>query len=103
MPDVPTLKEAGVAGYEATPGRASSRLPTCRRPIVVALEQGADRFHGRARDAGSISSSSACSRRPSTPEEFAAYIRAEISEMGADHQGGRRDRGLDARRGHFER
>ena len=78
FPDVPTLKEAGVAGFESTAWHgvlAPAKVPKelvgrINREVVRALAlpevQKLLQLEG-----GSVS--------PSTPEEFAAFIRADVA------------------------
>jgi tripartite-type tricarboxylate transporter receptor subunit TctC len=91
IPDVPTMVEAGLAGYEASSehGRACEPQAVGRRRA----QRRADRLPGRASHSGAFPQA-----RHAADVEHAGGVR-QIStrrdrKMGADHQGGGRDRGL---------
>ena len=81
LPDVPTFEESGLKGFEAN-GWQGLLVPTGTPPAAVAKLSGAlmktlaqpevrERFSEQGLDAA-----------PSTPEQFSAYIRAEIEKWG---------------------
>ena len=102
IPEVPTLIEAGLAGYEANSWQsmvapANVSASDRRSGLNAAL----DRSASRACDQGALSQA-----RNAATVEHAGGIRrlpaCRNPKMGADHQGGRRDRGL-SREAMYER
>ena len=80
MPDVPTLQEAGVAGYELAAWQGVIAPAGTPRPIVerlnaeiVKLMQQPDTKARLTADGGQIITS--------TPDQFAAYIKSEIGRF----------------------
>jgi tripartite-type tricarboxylate transporter receptor subunit TctC len=80
MPDVPTLQEAGVAGYELAAWQGVIAPAGTPRPIVerlnaeiVKLLQQPDTKARLTADGGQIITS--------TPDQFAAYIKSEIGRF----------------------
>ena len=78
MPEVPTLVEAGLAGYEANSWQSLVAPANLPPSIVGRAQRGADRRPGRARDARSHFLKLGMQPMSSTPQEFALYLRAEI-------------------------
>jgi tripartite-type tricarboxylate transporter receptor subunit TctC len=82
LPNVPTLVEAGLAGYEANSWQsvvAPAKLP---RPVVAALNGALTDF---LTEPATKEHFLELGMQPlsSTPEEFAGYLRAEIAKWGA--------------------
>ena len=82
LPDVPTMVEAGLTGYEANSWQsvvAPAKLPP---PMVTALNGALTDFLAEPATKEHFVS---LGMQPlsSTPEEFAAYLRAEIAKWGA--------------------
>jgi tripartite-type tricarboxylate transporter receptor subunit TctC len=79
LPDVPTLAEAGVPGYDSTQWYGVLAPAGTPRPIVT-------RLHGeivralRAPDVRERLAADGAEPVGSSPEEFAAFIRAEIAK-----------------------
>ena len=79
IPEVPTLVEAGLAGYEANSWQslvAPANLPS---PMVAALNKALDCSAGGARDAGAFSPARNAAADRARRQEFDAYLRAEIT------------------------
>ena len=80
FPDVPTVAEAGVPGfdYDQWYGMiASARTP---RPLINLINREVVRILGLA-DVKERLLSQGTTPRPSTPEEFDAFIRAEVKKL----------------------
>ena len=79
IPDVPTLVEAGLAGYEANSWQSIVAPANVPRPIVVALNKA---LTGFLAEPATREHFLKLGMQPlsSTPEEFGAYIRAEITK-----------------------
>jgi tripartite-type tricarboxylate transporter receptor subunit TctC len=77
IPDVPTLVEAGLAGYEANSWQSVVAPANVPRPIVTALNKA---LTGFLAEPATREHFLKLGMQPlsSTPEEFGAYIRAEI-------------------------
>jgi tripartite-type tricarboxylate transporter receptor subunit TctC len=79
IPDVPTLVEAGLAGYEANSWQSMVAPANVPRPIVTALNKA---LTGFLAEPATREHFLKLGMQPlsSTPEEFGAYIRAEIKK-----------------------
>jgi tripartite-type tricarboxylate transporter receptor subunit TctC len=79
IPDVPTLVEAGLAGYEANSWQSIVAPANVPRPIVTALNKA---LTGFLAEPATREHFLKLGMQPlsSTPEEFGAYIRAEITK-----------------------
>jgi tripartite-type tricarboxylate transporter receptor subunit TctC len=79
IPDVPTLVEAGLAGYEASSWQSIVAPANVPRPIVTALNKA---LTGFLAEPATREHFLKLGMQPlsSTPEEFGAYIRAEITK-----------------------
>ncbi len=79
IPDVPTLVEAGLAGYEANSWQSIVAPANVPRPIVAALNKA---LTGFLAEPATREHFLKLGMQPlsSTPEEFGAYIRAEITK-----------------------
>ena len=89
LPDVPTIDEAGVKGYEMGYWFAAY-VPAKTPPAVVeAPERVAGRRHEDARPRRPSSTTSGTEAFTTTPEELAKFQAAESQKWGKHHQGGR--------------
>ncbi len=79
IPDVPTLVEAGLTGYEANSWQSIVAPANVPRPIVTALNNA---LTGFLAEPATREHFLKLGMQPlsSTPEEFGAYIRAEIKK-----------------------
>ena len=79
IPDVPTLVEAGLTGYEANSWQSIVAPANVPRPIVTALNKA---LTGFLAEPATREHFLKLGMQPlsSTPEEFGAYIRAEIKK-----------------------
>jgi tripartite-type tricarboxylate transporter receptor subunit TctC len=80
-PDVPTMRESGVPGYEYT-GWVGIALPAGTPPDIVHKAYEAIAKVMRSRDAREWFGAAAADPTPDTPEAFAAVIRAEYDRFG---------------------
>ena len=79
LPDVPTLREAGIAGTEVTTwfglfapaGTPKAAVDRLQRDAATALRAASERFAAQGDEAVG-----------STPEQFAAFVRAEHAKWG---------------------
>jgi tripartite-type tricarboxylate transporter receptor subunit TctC len=78
-PDIPTVAESGVAGYEATLWYGLSAPPRTSRAIVTRLNREATAILALDDVKGSLQQQGA-DATPMTPEAFEAYVRAEIAK-----------------------
>jgi tripartite-type tricarboxylate transporter receptor subunit TctC len=78
-PEIPTLDESGLRGFEATPWIGLGTRNGTPREIVSRLGDLALRALARP-DAASRMSSIGIEARPMTPEQFAEFIRAETKK-----------------------
>jgi tripartite-type tricarboxylate transporter receptor subunit TctC len=81
LPDVPTVEEAGVAGYEVSPWYGLLAPAATPRPIIAVLGAEVTKI---VRSPGLVEKLAAQGAEPAggTPEEFAAYLRAEAARWG---------------------
>ena len=79
LPDVPTLDEAGVTGYEANTWQMMAGPAHMPEPIVAKLNRALGRFHGDAGGAEVSSPRSACSRRPARRRRRTTHIVKEAA------------------------
>jgi len=75
-PDIPTLDESGLPGFEATPWLGLGARAGTPRDIVGRLNEVATRAIARPEVAGRMSQIG-IEPRPMTPEQFADFVRAE--------------------------
>ncbi len=78
FPDVPTLKEAGVAGFESTPWHGVLAPAKVPKEVVVRINREVVRALALP-DVQKLLQLEGGSVSPSTPEEFAAFIRADVA------------------------
>lgn len=81
MPDVPTIAEAGVPGYEALVW-VGLLAPAGTPPEIVAKLNSEIAKLLRAPDVGQLLASSGVDPTPTTPEEFGVYLRSEYDKWG---------------------
>ena len=81
MPDMPTIAEAGVAGYESSTWFGPLAPAKTPREIVVKLNTELMKILQRP-DVRSRFTAEGIEALGSTPEEFGAYIKAEIERWG---------------------
>ena len=80
-PELPTLAEAGVPGYENTTWNAIAAPAQTPQPIIAAAQSRDQGDHATpeaaaaAREQGAIVTAT-------TPEEFHAYLRKELAKFG---------------------
>jgi tripartite-type tricarboxylate transporter receptor subunit TctC len=78
FPDVPTIAEAGVPGYEATQWYGVLAPAGTAKPIVARLNQDIHKAL-QTREMQERLAADGAEPLPSTPEEFSAFIKAEIA------------------------
>jgi len=81
MPDVPTIAEAGVPGYEALVWVGLLAPAGTPREIIEKLNGEIGRLL-RAPDVQQLLASSGVDPTPTTPEEFGAYLKSEFEKWG---------------------
>lgn len=81
MPDVPTIAEAGVPGYEALVW-VGLLAPAGTPPEIVARLNSEITKLLRAPDVQQLLASSGVDPTPTTPEEFGAYLKNEFDKWG---------------------
>jgi tripartite-type tricarboxylate transporter receptor subunit TctC len=81
LPDVPTLDEAGVKGYDATLWLGLLAPPGTPRDIVLKLNSEISRILSTA-EAKKLMSSAGVDVATSTPEEFGALMQSELDRWG---------------------
>jgi tripartite-type tricarboxylate transporter receptor subunit TctC len=81
MPDVPTIAEAGVPGYEALVW-VGLLAPAGTPSDIVAKLNGEIAKLLRAPDVGQLLAASGLDPTPTTPEEFGAYLKTEFEKWG---------------------
>jgi tripartite-type tricarboxylate transporter receptor subunit TctC len=81
LPDVPTLEEAGVAGYDATIWLGLLAPPGTPREVIAKLNASITRILSTP-EAKKLMSSAGVDVATSTPEEFAALMRSELDRWG---------------------
>jgi tripartite-type tricarboxylate transporter receptor subunit TctC len=81
LPDVPTIAEAGVPGYEALVWVGLLAPAGTPPDIVVKLNSEITKLL-RAPDVGQLLASSGLDPTPTTPEEFGAYLKTEFEKWG---------------------
>jgi tripartite-type tricarboxylate transporter receptor subunit TctC len=82
LPNVPTLQEAGVKGYDSTLWTGMLAPAGTPREIIAKLNAEIVAALGRPEVKDALNKQGA-EAIPSTPEQFAAAIRAELQTMGA--------------------
>ena len=80
-PDIPTLDESGLPGFEATPWLGLGARSGTSKEIVSRLNEVATRSLVRP-EAATRMSGMGIETRPMTPEQFAEFIRAETRKWG---------------------
>ena len=81
-PDIPTLDEAGLPGFEATPWLGLGARAGTPAEIIHRLNETARRALARPETLARLQHIG-IETRPMTPVEFAAFIRAETDKWGA--------------------
>jgi tripartite-type tricarboxylate transporter receptor subunit TctC len=81
LPDVPTLEEAGVKGYDATIWLGLLAPPGTPRAIVDKLNESITRILSTP-EAKKLMASAGVDVATSTPEEFAALMQSELDRWG---------------------
>jgi len=81
LPEVPTLEEAGVAGYDATIWLGLLAPPGTPRDVVNKLNASITRILSTP-EAKKLMASAGVEVATSTPEEFAALMRSELDRWG---------------------
>jgi tripartite-type tricarboxylate transporter receptor subunit TctC len=81
LPDVPTLQEAGVPGYDATIWLGLLAPPNTPRDIVQKLNTSITRILSTP-EARKLMASAGVDVATSTPEEFAALMQSELERWG---------------------
>jgi tripartite-type tricarboxylate transporter receptor subunit TctC len=81
LPDVPTLDEAGVKGFDATIWLGLLAPPRTPRDIVQKLNATITRVLS-APDARKLMASAGVEVATSTPEEFGALLQSELERWG---------------------
>ena len=81
LPDVPTLEESGVAGYDATIWLGLLAPPGTPRDIVLKLNGAITKILSTP-DARKLMASAGVDVATSTPEDFAALMRSELDRWG---------------------
>jgi len=79
LPDVPTLSEAGVPGYEATIWIGVMAPAGTPQPIVTLLSTEINKILGRA-DVRAAWKKQGANTMVMTPEQFRAYVQSEIDK-----------------------
>ena len=79
LPDVPTLSEAGVPGYEATIWIGVMAPAGTPQPIVTLLSTEINKILGRA-DVRAAWKKQGANTMVMTPEQFGAYVQSEIDK-----------------------
>ncbi|MEJ0018220.1 MAG: tripartite tricarboxylate transporter substrate binding protein [Acetobacteraceae bacterium] len=96
LPDLPTLDEQGLAGFECYTWNAIFAPAKTAQPIVMQLNKAINAaledkvVFTRLQDVGIDPTPG------TTPEKLAAFTKAELAKWGADHQGLRRGTRLSA-------
>jgi tripartite-type tricarboxylate transporter receptor subunit TctC len=81
LPDVPTLQEAGVPGYDATIWLGLLAPPNTPRDIVQKLNTSITRILSTP-EARKLMASAGVDVATSTPEDFAALMQSELERWG---------------------
>ncbi len=81
MPDVPTIAEAGVPGYEALVW-VGLLAPAGTPPDIIAKLNGEIAKLLHAPDVRQLFASSGVEPTPTTPDEFGAYLKSEFDKWG---------------------
>jgi len=81
LPDVPTIAESGVPGYEALVW-VGLLAPAGTPPDIVAKLNGEITKLLRAPDVQQLLAASGMDPTPTTPEEFGAYLKSEFEKWG---------------------
>jgi tripartite-type tricarboxylate transporter receptor subunit TctC len=77
-PEVPTLAEAGLPGFELAAGRASSRPPACGQISSTSWRRRSETAC-RCRNTRHADNACAVAFASSTPSSFAAYVKTEVN------------------------
>jgi len=78
-PDIPTLSESGLPGFEATPWLGLGARSGTSREIIHRLNDRASRALAHA-DVARRMANLGIEARPMTPEQFAGFVRAETGK-----------------------
>ena len=78
LPDLPTVQESGVAGYEITPWFGLQTVAGVPRPIVDRLNQEVRQWLGMAETREKLAKKLSLELMPSTPDEMTERIRREM-------------------------
>ena len=81
LPDVPTMQEAGVPGYEASVWLALLAPPGTPADVVAILREGVTKALSSP-EARKLVNSAGVDVALSTPEEFAALMKSELERWG---------------------
>jgi len=81
LPDVPTLQEAGVPGYDATIWLGILAPPGTPRDVVMKLNSAITKILAEP-EAKKLMASAGVDVATSSPEEFAALLRSEFDRLG---------------------
>lgn len=81
LPDIPTIAEAGVAGYEYISWSGVAAPAATPKPVIAQLYEDVAAIAASA-GAGAFFSSFGLDAGTEPPEEFAAFIRAEYDKWG---------------------
>jgi len=81
LPDVPTLEEAGVTGYDATIWLGLLAPPGTPRDVVARLNASITKILSSA-EARKLMASAGVEVATSTPDEFGALLRSELDRWG---------------------
>ncbi|OGA36996.1 MAG: hypothetical protein A3G80_13775 [Betaproteobacteria bacterium RIFCSPLOWO2_12_FULL_62_13b] len=78
LPDLPTVQESGVPGYEITPWFGLQTVAGVPRPIVDRLNQEVRQWLGMAETREKLAKKLSLELMPSTPDEMTERIRREM-------------------------
>jgi tripartite-type tricarboxylate transporter receptor subunit TctC len=79
LPEVPTISEAGLPGYESSGGAGIIAPPNLPRPIVQRLNKEIVEILA-SKEVNDLMLQVGMLPAPTTPEDFTAYIRAELKK-----------------------
>ena len=79
LPDVPTISEAGLPGYESSGGAGIIAPPGLPRPLLQRLNREIVEILN-SKEVGDLMLQVGMLPAPTTPEDFTAYIRAELKK-----------------------
>jgi len=89
LPGIPTVDESAWPGYEVSPGMGCSPPPARLRAVVTPPELGNREGRAQRGDQGKARPPKAPRPAGSSPEEYAAVIRADAATWGARHHASR--------------